>query len=234
MKKLILISFLSILSIGAFAQAVLLKDTVYLKVPVGTLNVDLHDTIINPLSVKLPQVWAISNQTTLPAGFSVTSVCTQPYPTGLGQCVNYTFAPHDEDTLPANGGMDFKLSVKIAQNAIPNAISYVLINSDIINKPMVFAIESFIPASLKPVTSFNNVSLYPSPASNILNLVHNSALVSKAVVYNVIGKKLITYNTPVGEKGFSIPVTDLSNGIYFIEIQDKNGVKLALKKFVKN
>ncbi len=236
MKKILLMSIISIVSLSASAQvATLVKDTVYMKVLVGTPNKDLHDTILNNTSTAIPQVWAISNQTTLPAGFSVTSVCTQPYPTGLGQCVNYTFAAHAEDTLPASGGMDFKLSMKLAANTVPGTVAYVKVNSDLLSKQMVFAIEATAyPTSVANTNVLNNITLYPSPVTNILNVVHNSSAVSKALVFNVIGKKIMTYNTPFGEKGFSIPTSDLSNGIYFVELQDKNANKLALKKFIKN
>jgi hypothetical protein len=236
MKKLIIIALCILSTNTLFAQAVVLKDTVFMSVPQG-VSVDMHDTLLNPTNAPIPQIWNISNTTILPVGFTVSSICTAPYPTGgLGQCVNYTFAPHPEDTIPANGGIDYKTSVSVGMNAVGNSMAYVVVKSSATGgKNMVFAIKALeFPTSIKPVLNVNNITVYPTPASTVINLVHNSSLVSKATIFNVIGKKIMTYNTPVGEKGFSMPVSELSNGIYFIELQDKNGAKLALKKFVKN
>ncbi len=235
MKKLLLTGLIGLFSLNAMAQAVVKIDTVYKELPIGSSNIDLHDTLTNTLANKLPQVWNISNQSNLATGVTVASVCTQPLPTGIGQCVNFSFTPHNEDTIPASGGMDYKVTVNVGTTAVANSVSYVVINSDVANKPMVFAIKAIaFPTSVKNITTLNNVSMYPTPATSILNIVHNSSAVRKAVVHNIIGKRIIAYNTPIGENGFSFPVSDLVNGYYFVELQDKNGNKLAVKKFVKN
>jgi hypothetical protein len=137
------------------------------------------------------------------------------------------------DTIPAGGGMGFKLELTADNTTNLSSTAYVVIRTNV-SSNMVYAIKPIVfPTNVKNV-ELKNISLYPSPATSTLNVVHNSTQVSKAVVFNVIGKKIATYNTPYAEKGFSIPVAELSNGIYFIELQDKSGAKLALRKFSKN
>lgn len=73
----------------------------------------------------------------------------------------------------------------------------------------------------------NNMVLYPIPAENNLYFSAKSR-VSKAEVYNVVGKKVKQYNS-VNE---SVDVSDLKSGVYVIRVTDENG-KTFSTKFLK-
>ena len=70
-----------------------------------------------------------------------------------------------------------------------------------------------------------NISLYPNPTNNILN-VKSQELVD-IEIYDSIGKLVLNKNSTK-----SIDVSKLSNGIYFLNI--KSGSKITTEKFIKN
>ncbi|MCQ2284384.1 MAG: fibronectin type III domain-containing protein [Bacteroidales bacterium] len=77
----------------------------------------------------------------------------------------------------------------------------------------------------------NNISLYPNPASNYVDVrVDNEEIqISELAVYDVYGKLLRTIN--VTENPTRIDISDLSDGMYFVRIISNKG--MATKPFVK-
>ncbi len=75
--------------------------------------------------------------------------------------------------------------------------------------------------------SFNNtITMYPNPASTILNITSNDNTIESVEVYNIIGKKVIDTTSQ------SIDISTLTNGIYITKIKSDNN-RFAIKKFVK-
>ncbi len=91
--------------------------------------------------------------------------------------------------------------------------------------------------SIKQLNSnVNEFGVYPNPAINkatiYLNLKTNQTF--NVCIYNVIGTKINEYlnNSFVsGDNGFDVDLSNLSNGIYFIELNDGNS-KIAKKLIV--
>lgn len=71
----------------------------------------------------------------------------------------------------------------------------------------------------------NNISIYPNPANDILNITSNGVF-DAYIVYDLLGKKLIESNQNI------ISVESLSHGIYLLEA--KQGNEKVLQRFVKN
>jgi surface protein len=71
-----------------------------------------------------------------------------------------------------------------------------------------------------------NVSVYPNPTSNILNVEGNSNEL-KATVFDVLGKEVM--NQFITDK---INLHTLQKGIYFIKLSD--GLRVSLYKIIKN
>lgn len=69
-----------------------------------------------------------------------------------------------------------------------------------------------------------NFSIYPNPATDILNIQTNEEI-KQVVVYNIQGRKLIQEATSV------LNITTLSSGMYLLELHTANGT--ATIKFVK-
>lgn len=74
----------------------------------------------------------------------------------------------------------------------------------------------------------NQIFLHPNPAQNILNLKWNSTNNIKVIIYNSVGKELST--VLLSKQNATINITNLPNGIYFLQIIDNN--KIGVKKLV--
>ncbi len=76
-------------------------------------------------------------------------------------------------------------------------------------------------------------TIHPNPAkSNLFITGQNTAGNLKVKIFNIEGKLLSVQNLEF-EKQVSVDVSSLSSGIYFLDIEDRNGNK-AVKKFIKN
>jgi len=84
--------------------------------------------------------------------------------------------------------------------------------------------SGFIRNTVNPVSA---VEIFPNPVSNILN-ISGIDLVS-VKVYTLTGMNVISTGTVYGNK---LNVSDLTNGIYLIEMKDKEG-KTVVDKFLK-
>ena len=79
---------------------------------------------------------------------------------------------------------------------------------------------------------FNDLSLYPNPASHEVNLKWNTPEDVSVRVYNTLGK-LVFYGKKVNLlNGFKIDVSAFNPGVYFVKLNSVNGEitkKLILK-----
>jgi len=80
-------------------------------------------------------------------------------------------------------------------------------------------------AAVNELTTNLDFTLYPNPVNNTLNIALDTAI-SKVVIYNLQGQKVKESTTE------QVKVATLSQGIYLIKIEDKNG-NTAMKKFIK-
>ena len=91
-------------------------------------------------------------------------------------------------------------------------------------------LESAVALGVKNNDFENSISLYPNPASTILNIENRSGEQIKSVsIYSITGA--VVKQTNAGQSIESISVSDLQNGIYFIKIQAGNQVLNS--KFIK-
>lgn len=67
----------------------------------------------------------------------------------------------------------------------------------------------------------NNVSLYPNPANNVLNVNANSNI-NSVEVFNMMGQRVAVIDA--NDTNVQINTTDLSNGMYMMRINTENGV----------
>jgi poly(beta-D-mannuronate) lyase len=69
------------------------------------------------------------------------------------------------------------------------------------------------------------ISLYPNPANNQLNLRNFNDKVSKIEIYNLLGKKLIS--TKFENSNQTINTSKLANGMYLVKLSDVNNVSAS-------
>lgn len=146
---------------------------------------------------------------------------------GVGSINNSTTNP--------NLTADFKLqSTSTAavdmgnNNAIPTGITLDLLGNNRIDNTIVdIGAYEFLSSSLS-TDSFNllNFTLYPNPASTIVNIKADKDIES-ITIYSVLGKKIMTKKNTK-----TIDIRDLKSGIYLIQIITKDNKKTN-QRFIK-
>jgi len=76
------------------------------------------------------------------------------------------------------------------------------------------------------------VSIYPNPAKEILNLKYTNNISSRVIIYDVLGKLMYKEQLSFNNNLLKIDISNFEKGIYFIKIQDLNQVHSA--KFIKD
>ncbi|MDQ8004811.1 MAG: T9SS type A sorting domain-containing protein [Pedobacter sp.] len=78
---------------------------------------------------------------------------------------------------------------------------------------------------IKPVTikslSATEISVYPNPVTNVLNINGNGHQLRLITIYNISGKKVIDIK-PNNKTAVSINVNDLSKGVYLVKVSGEN------------
>jgi hypothetical protein len=85
-----------------------------------------------------------------------------------------------------------------------------------------------------PSFSSKDILMYPNPANQsvTIDLSQSAENLSEIVFYDVVGKKVKVVNS-LGEKQMTVNVSDLSKGIYLIEIQTENQLKTIKKLMIQ-
>jgi DNA-binding beta-propeller fold protein YncE len=92
--------------------------------------------------------------------------------------------------------------------------------------------NSVFPTAIKSIDASNNLlKIFPNPASTQINLeleigIQNAVI----IVANVLGEIVLTQQLGSSNNA-NIDITQLSNGLYFIQVKDNN--KLFTQKFIK-
>jgi predicted MPP superfamily phosphohydrolase len=96
-----------------------------------------------------------------------------------------------------------------------------------------FAIVKNITTGIKTVTKeLAGFNLYPQPARDELNLYFKSDSEKQVSILNELGQILMHRNLPAGQENIKLDTRQLTPGIYFVKVSDKEGS--AVKRFVKN
>ena len=109
---------------------------------------------------------------------------------------------------------------------IPAGAQYVAINcvsNDIFG---LFIDDIVIGAGNGIVENNNTVSIFPNPATSVLNV--NAEGFSTIEIVNLLGQTVYTANTT---SNMQINVSNLDNGVYFVRMNGENGT--ATQKFIK-
>jgi hypothetical protein len=75
----------------------------------------------------------------------------------------------------------------------------------------------------------NNISIYPNPASSVLNIVNLDG-VDQIRISNLLGQTVNTYNVSANSE--AINVNNLVSGIYFVTLMKDNSI-VVTRKFIK-
>jgi Secretion system C-terminal sorting domain len=88
------------------------------------------------------------------------------------------------------------------------------------------------PTATPVITSVNDVTLYPNPATDEVNVVFDAnADVKNIAIYNIIGKMMSVYK--VNGNSANMSLENMPGGIYFVRLVNSAGNIVATKKFTK-
>lgn len=95
--------------------------------------------------------------------------------------------------------------------------------------------SEFVSALAVATFDTSNVLLYPNPASTqiTISLSNTNEMLSSVRVVDVLGKQVINLNK-IDEVSRNIDVSNLKNGVYFIEIETQNKMITKQKLVIKN
>ncbi|MCF6131089.1 DUF7619 domain-containing protein [Flavobacterium wongokense] len=86
------------------------------------------------------------------------------------------------------------------------------------------------------VTDFdaNSLVLYPNPATNLVqvDLINTNEQLKKVVFYDLLGKAVKSVDN-IGTERLSVDVSDLSKGVYLVEISSETNIKITKKLIVQ-
>lgn len=79
--------------------------------------------------------------------------------------------------------------------------------------------------------SLDKIKMYPNPASSKINFDLNNNEELNVKIYNLLGKEVL--NSLINQTNNSIPLLNLSKGIYVAKITSIDGQSFSIKRFVK-
>ena len=92
----------------------------------------------------------------------------------------------------------------------------------------------FVATLGNPTFTSEAILMYPNPANQsvTIDLSQSTENLSEIVFFDIVGKRVKVVNS-LGEKQMTVNVSDLSKGIYLIEIQTENQLKTIKKLMIQ-
>jgi len=109
--------------------------------------------------------------------------------------------------------------------------SYYVTGSDYYENPVYVTVIS--KESVNTPVSADDISIYPNPASDIVNIAAAGVTLESIHINDVEGREVLHFTPANGQSLIAIPVNDLATGIYFVQLQTADGVitrKLLITK----
>jgi uncharacterized repeat protein (TIGR01451 family) len=148
---------------------------------------------------------------------------------------NIFLTPSSVNDNASKGYVQFKVKLKPGfqpGDIIPNSAS-IFFDTNPAIVTATFNSKFTIPLNTE---SFNASSfvLYPNPANNIvqIDLIDTNEQLSKVVFYDILGKAVKAITT-VAVESLTVDVSDLSKGVYLVEMSTTNNLKLTKKLIIQ-
>ncbi len=143
---------------------------------------------------------------------------------------NINLADSTNDEPNSHGYIAFKIKPKadVEVGDVFSAIAdiYFDFNPPIITNTV--TTEIFAPLSVEEFNT-QSIKLFPNPAKRKLEITSNQ-IIDKLIIVDINGR--ILNSVDISQAEYSLDVSSLSKGVYFLEIQ--SGENKSIKKFIKN
>jgi hypothetical protein len=137
------------------------------------------------------------------------------------------------DTISANKQCLFKVQINSSSAMVtpggPYYVAAELTHQSTVDT-VVFAFYKWPSSVSKTAANKDEVTLYPNPAINDLNITFSKDLnVKNITVYNLVGKQVSNYR--VSSDNAKLDLDKIPSGIYFVRLMDNNGHVVATRRF---
>jgi Secretion system C-terminal sorting domain len=123
------------------------------------------------------------------------------------------------DTVYAENGSDFTETYKTTDfRPLKNINYYRLRIVDMDGR------TNYSPIVAIRVTNAKAPLMYPNPAGNIVNIAQGTETIRQITVYNIVGKVVMRMPNTIDQSIVNLPVYNLANGLYFVEIRTPQAV----------
>jgi hypothetical protein len=144
---------------------------------------------------------------------------------------NIYLSPSSANENGSKGYIQFKVKLKpgfAAGDIIPNSAS-IYFDSNPAIVTTVFNSKFIVPLNIADFDT-NSFVVYPNPAHNVIQveLINTNEQLNKIVFYDLLGKTVKTISG-IATESLTIDVSDLSKGVYLIEMSTENNLKLTKK-----
>ncbi|MCF6131090.1 DUF7619 domain-containing protein [Flavobacterium wongokense] len=135
----------------------------------------------------------------------------------------------------SRGYVQFKVKLKPgfqAGDIIPNN-AFIYFDSNPAIVTATFNSKFIVPLSVADFDS-DSLVLYPNPATNLVqvDMVNTNEQLKRVVFYDLLGKAVKTVST-IATQSLGIDVSDLSKGVYLVEIVSESNLKLTKKLIIQ-
>ncbi len=148
---------------------------------------------------------------------------------------NIYLVPSSVNESASKGYVQFKVKLKpgfVAGDIIPNNASiYFDTNPAIVTAT--FNSKFTVPLNVVGFDA-NSFVMYPNPANSSvqIDLINTNEQLTKVIFYDMLGKAVRTLNS-VATESLSVDVSDLSKGVYLVEITSDSNLKLTKKLVIQ-
>ncbi len=232
MKKLVLCLFAAFsTTLTVWGQSFLTQrsDTVFANYS-GPGEIKVENNLKSAATSDVTLRWTIVAHD-LPANWSLTGICDN------NLCYtpdNTTLNNYSETSNPYSTNWGVFYVAFNGDNAATGSAAWVQMNvsdpTSLYSRTLTFVATKY-PTSIGNVKrAEDEVTLYPNPARNNVNVVFDASLgVKNVAIYNLIGKAVKIYK--VSGNSAKLDINDIPSGIYFVRLINGQGQIVATRKF---
>lgn len=137
------------------------------------------------------------------------------------------------DTIGAGKQMDLKMQFDATSSSVTPGGPYYIVTEIAHGTTMdtvVYKLNKWATNVAKTNADKDEVTLYPNPAKDEVNITFNKELGVKTIaIYNLVGKQMAAYRT--NNNSAKLDIDKIPSGIYFVRLMDNTGRVVATRRF---
>jgi len=86
--------------------------------------------------------------------------------------------------------------------------------------------------SVPSVVAVNSIYVFPNPASNMITILPQGTSITRVKMFDILGREIWKRVQPNGTAAITVPVADLANGEYIVQVQVADGTIITKKVII--